>query len=79
MGSRRRGMRVAIYMNTFYQVDKVVPSQKTSPQVRGHSRTSHVVCCQGDTPGFILSPVWLAPPYAATADRAWRERLSEHR
>ena len=27
----------------------------------------------------LLSPVWLAPPYAATADRAWRERLSEHR
>ena len=27
----------------------------------------------------LLSPVWLTPPYAATADRAWRERLCEHR
>ena len=27
----------------------------------------------------LLSPVWLTPPYSATADRGWRERLSEHR
>ena len=58
------------------------PSVRPSSLARASDRVEHDVVVVVVARGIrlsLLSPVWLTPHYSATADRGWRERLSEHR
>ena len=75
-------MRPRISMRASVRPSVIVSKNVGKEAPRASDRVVHdvvvVVVARGICLG-LLSPVWLTPHYSATADRGWRERLSEHR